>query len=281
MPVTLIEHDDPITGSEARRDEPATPQPVLITGAAGRVARRLAAEAHKRSDLRLRLMIETDTQREQVEGLGEIVVGDIRDAPSIRPAFDGIDTVVHLAANPSLHASWEDLIGPNIEGMHNVFEAAAEAGCRKIVFASSVHAVTGSAFEDRPIDEEQPTAPGNLYGVSKTLGEGVGRVYALHRGLSVLCVRLGGVMSLEVARGHEKARKAFQRVAFSAEDTSRFFLHCIDDTRIRFGIFHAMSEAHRPLMSIDRAREVLGYAPRHRLGDEGFVDIRDETAAAT
>jgi nucleoside-diphosphate-sugar epimerase len=236
------------------------------------VGRRLAAAAKERGDFQLRLLIESEQQREKVDGLGEIVLGDIREALSIRSAFDGIDTVVHLAANPSTHARWEDLIGPNIEGMHNVFEAAAQAGCRKVVFASSVNAVTGSASKDRPMDEEQPIAPGNLYGATKALGEGVGRVYALQRGLSVLCVRLGGVMSLDSAREHTQHRKANARVPITHEDTSRFFLHCVDDTRVRFGIFHAMSGADKPLMSIDRAKEVLGYQPRHRLDAEGFVE---------
>lgn len=251
---------------------PPQPRPVLLTGAGGRVGRWVAKALAARSDLALRLMIENESQRERVGGCGEIVMGDIRDALSIRPAFEGIDTVVHLAANPSTRAAWTDLQGPNISGLYNVLEAAVDAGCRKVVLASSVNAVTGSALQDRPIDEEQPIAPGNLYGATKALAEAVGRVFAQDQGLSVLCVRLGGMISPDTAAS-DRLAPGMKRVAISYDDVCQFFTRCVDDETVRFGVFHAMSEADGPLMSIDRARAVLGFHPRHKLTPEGFIDV--------
>ena len=279
MPVSLLYHDDPAFAErDAPREAAPGPRSVLITGAAGRVGRCVAAAARERGDLRLRLMIENESQRERVEGFDDVVIGDIRDALSIRPAFDDIDTVVHLAANPRFVAAWKDLVGPNVEGVHNVFEAAADAGCRNVVAASSVHAVISSTTQDRPVDEEQPNAPGNFYGVTKALAEGLGRVYALDHRMSVLCVRLGGVMSLEGARKHTAKRPWWERLPITYDDASQFFLRCIDDTKVRFGIFHALSEAENSLMDISRAREVLGFQPT-RLTTEGAETHTSATAS--
>ena len=53
--------------------------------------------------------------------------------------FHGVDTVVHLAANGDEFAPWEELIGPNLDALANVFHAAALAGVERIIFASSNH----------------------------------------------------------------------------------------------------------------------------------------------
>ena len=54
--------------------------------------------------------------------------------------------MIHLAADPSPEADWEtSLLANNIRGVVNIFRAASEAGCRRVVFASSVHAVGGFA----------------------------------------------------------------------------------------------------------------------------------------
>jgi NAD+ dependent glucose-6-phosphate dehydrogenase len=68
-------------------------------------------------------------------------VGDISDFDAVRPAFDGMDAVVHLAASPSIEAPWEDVLPNNLVGTYNVFEAARQAGASRVVFASSSHAV--------------------------------------------------------------------------------------------------------------------------------------------
>jgi len=60
----------------------------------------------------------------------------------------GLDTVVHLAADPRYEAPWDGLLKNNIEGAYRVFEAALATGCRRVVFASSTHAVLGNPLDD-------------------------------------------------------------------------------------------------------------------------------------
>ena len=76
-------------------------------------------------------------------------VCDISDLSSIRPAFEGVDSVVHLAAIASSSAPWDSILNNNIIGTYNVFEAAKQAGAKRIVFASSNH-VSAMYERDHP-----------------------------------------------------------------------------------------------------------------------------------
>lgn len=260
MAISLWFHDSESTEASA----PDEPRSVLITGVAGRVGGLLIPAARERSDLRLRLMVETEEQRDAIAGVDDaddVVVGDIQDEAVVRRAVDGIDTVVNLAAASRASQPWEEVHGPNIVGAQAVLEAAAEAGCRRVVLTSSVNVIGGCGDDNMPIHEEQAIAPGNVYGASKAFNEAIGYHYAHKRGLSVICVRLGGVCDREkAARAIEKDTK-FARLLISHEDTAQIFLRCIDDTRVRFGIFHAASDVENPVMDISRAREVLGFQP--------------------
>ena len=60
----------------------------------------------------------------------------------------GVDVVVHLAANPAAHQSWPDVIGPNIDGAINLFQAAVQGGVKRVVYASSNHVMGG--YQDDP-----------------------------------------------------------------------------------------------------------------------------------
>lgn len=103
--------------------------------------------------------------------------------------MQGIDCVIHLAGVPE-EDSWDKVLPLNIEGCYNVFEAARRAGVRRMVFASSNHAV-GFHRRETFIDTHVATRPDGRYGVSKVFGEAVGRLYADKYGLSVACLRIG------------------------------------------------------------------------------------------
>ena len=130
-------------------------------------------------------------------------VADIADLDAIRPAFEGVDAVVHLAASPAIETPWEDVLHNNIVGTYNVFEAARLAGVERVVFASSNHAVgmyeldgapgIYEADDERRVDHTAEIRPDSLYGVSKAYGEALGRMYVERHGLRVFCLRIGAV----------------------------------------------------------------------------------------
>jgi NAD+ dependent glucose-6-phosphate dehydrogenase len=70
-------------------------------------------------------------------------VADVSDLESIRPAFEGVDAVVHLAASASLEASWDDVLRNNIVGTYNVFEAARLAGVSRVLEPRGRHVRAG------------------------------------------------------------------------------------------------------------------------------------------
>ena len=85
--------------------------------------------------------------------------GDVRDRDALAEAFDGVDVVVHLAFLITGNASRETTRAINVDGTLNVFRAAASAGARRFVYASSVAAYGFHADNPETIDEEWPTRP--------------------------------------------------------------------------------------------------------------------------
>src|SRR5438552_1742 len=109
---------------------------VLITGAAGMIATELRKRLAPRFSLRL-----TDIQ--PVGALSEreqFVAADLADMPALEKLMAGVDAVVHLGGI-AVEETWERIMLANVAGTFNVFEAARRQGARRIIVASSNHAV--------------------------------------------------------------------------------------------------------------------------------------------
>lgn len=122
-----------------------------------------------------------------------LINGDIRDAELILRAAQGMNTLVHLAANTGVGPSVENPrvdMEANIIGTFNALEAARLQGIKKFIFASS-GAATGEV--DPPIHEELPPHPVSPYGASKLAGEGYCSSYHLTFGIDTVCLRFGNV----------------------------------------------------------------------------------------
>lgn len=153
---------------------------VVLTGGAGRIGRTVREALAGRWDLRA-----TDlTAGDGAEAL------DVTDLDACRAAFAGADAVVHLAANPSPTATFDDLLGPNVVGAYTVARAAADAGVRRLVLASSLHAQSGLPGSVQRRSDDQPR-PGNLYGATKAWSEALGAMTAATTSTSVVALRIG------------------------------------------------------------------------------------------
>jgi len=96
------------------------------------------------------------------------VNADIRDSLEL----DGIDIIVHLAAQISVPASIEhpdETLSVNVDGTSSIIAAAESSGVKRILFASSA-AVYGDS-DQVPVSEEAPLIPQSPYAVSKIIGE--------------------------------------------------------------------------------------------------------------
>jgi uronate dehydrogenase len=159
---------------------------VLVTGAAGALGTRLRQHlAGRYKALRL-----SDRAPLGTAGPGEeLAQVELADAAAVEALFEGVDACVHLGGQP-VEAPWEVIMASNIVGVVNVWEAARKAGTRRMVFASSNHAI-GFHPRTKKLDHSSPARPDSRYGLSKAFGEDVALYYANKHGISAMCLRIG------------------------------------------------------------------------------------------
>ena len=235
---------------------------VLITGAGGRVAtafRQLAGDRYV-----FRLAEKELGMLHDIRPDDQVLAFDITDIQACRLACTNIDTVLHLAADPSLNADFcSSLMSNNILGTFNIFRAAKDAGCKRVVFASSAQAVEGYPLDYQVRPEDAPR-PKNMYGASKAFGEGIAAYFAYQEGLSALSVRIANFTTLEAGQ------------QLSARDMSAFLSHrdatdlldrCIRIANVQYAVVHGISNNCYKRLSLEETTRLLGYYPE----DDAFT----------
>ena len=205
--------------------------------------------------LRLRL---ADRDVSSFGGAADIVAFDVANLDSCKEACVGIDTVVHLAADPGPIADfYGSLLDANIKGAFNIFRAASDAGCRRVVFASSAQTVDGYP-EDRQISVRDPIRPKNLYGVTKCFGEALGSYFATQEGLSVIAVRIANFT--EFSAGEEHSARDVSAF-LSHRDAVQLLVRAIEVENVNFAIVNGVSNNRYKRLALDESREILGFMP--------------------
>lgn len=232
---------------------------VLITGAAGTIGQVLMKRLADAYELR-----GLDTR--PAENVATASIGEYQ---TLLSHMEGVDVVIHLAAALKSD-SWPDLLRDNIVGTRNVYEASKAQGVRRVVFASShqttrlyeddepyVSVLAGRRPPDgmRPITVDLPFRPSGLFGTSKAFGEILGRAYADHYGLSVLCIRI-----VQVNRENRPHGPRW----FSHDDVEQMVRRCIEAKDIKFGVYYGVSGNSHAVWDISNAERDLGYRPRDR-----------------
>jgi ABC-type bacteriocin/lantibiotic exporter with double-glycine peptidase domain len=192
--------------------------------------------------------------------LEDFVVGDITNFATIFAAMQGIDVVIHLAANPRIDQGWQTVYHIEIGGTYTVLEAARQAGVSKVIYASTSH-VTGwkEIQQNRRVTIDTPVEPNSFYGIGKLTGENLGRLFAQKYNLSVICIRIGAFVL-------EPKPKSFKDTLLqtwcSPRDLAQLVEKCIQSEGISFQIFYGVSQNSRRLWDIENARQILGYHPQ-------------------
>ncbi|MFD5820140.1 NAD-dependent epimerase/dehydratase family protein [Streptomyces sp. NPDC059618] len=226
------------------------PRTVLLTGAAGGLGtlmRGLLPEYGH--ELRLLDML-------PVEGEPEAITADLADRAALREAVRGVDAIVHLAGI-SLEASFDKILKANIEGTYNLYEAAREEGVRRVVLASSNHAV---GFTPRPrgddplIPVDTPRRPDTFYGLSKSFGEDLAQLYWDKHGLETVSVRIGSCFP-------EPTSVRMLSVWMSPADGARLFHAALTAEGVGHTVVYGSSANTRLWWDLSSAR-ALGYEPR-------------------
>ncbi|MCZ6674231.1 MAG: NAD(P)-dependent oxidoreductase [Verrucomicrobia bacterium] len=220
---------------------------VLITGAGGQIGRVLRQGLRGKYHLRL-------LDRTPITGLEaseEFVKSDLSDVKVLQEAMANIDGIVHLAA-VSVEDAWEKILPSNIIGTLNLFEAACRAGAKRVLFASSNHAV-GFYRRDQVIGTDVTVRPDSRYGVSKAFGEALCSLYADKYGLETYCMRIGNVAERPV----DMRRLA---IWISPRDLIQLVEIGLEHPDINFEIVYGMSGNDRAWWDNSHA-ERLGYRP--------------------
>ena len=223
---------------------------VLITGAAGDVGSHLRRELADRYKLRVSdIKPIKDLRRTE-----KYVRADVSKMPDMLRATNGVDALVHLGAWP-VEGDWPLILSSNIVGAYNGFEAARRNGVKRVIFASSNHAV-GFYRRDHTIDHLAQPRPDSRYGVSKAFGEALGALYAYKYGLEVLAIRIGNVNA-------EPLDKRRLSIWVSPRDIAQLVSIGIDHPDIKFEIVYGASNNLRGWWDNSNA-ERLGYRPLDR-----------------
>jgi nucleoside-diphosphate-sugar epimerase len=228
-----------------------------------------------------------------------VVLTDLTDLGQAHEVVAGADAVVHLAAIPApdIRPAGETFRN-NAVSTYNVFSAAVDRGVGRVVWASS-ETVLGLPFDTppayAPIDEAHPPRPESSYALSKLAGETMAEQFARRSGVPFVGLRISNIMEppdyarfpswqddARVRRwnlwGYVDVRDVAQAVerALEADVTgAEIAIIAAADTCMRRSSRDLMAEVYpdvelrgpvegrTTLLAIDRARQLLGYEPRH------------------
>lgn len=235
---------------------------ILITGAAGGVGTILTQRLKDEYDI-------TGHDRNAQPEADPVILGaDLVDYDAVRGIMDGIDTVVHLAGAASPEASWDAVLNANIIGTRNVLEAARDAGVRRVVYASSNHAMgMYDRLEQWPVYPDALPRADSLYGVSKVFGETIGQYYHDEFGLSFISLRIGWVSGDPTVSDVD----VLHAMWLSERDTAQVVRRAIE-TETDFGIYYAISDNPNRRWGMTNTMLELGYRPQDSWADKAPAD---------
>ncbi len=274
-------------------DEPR-PMQVLITGGAGTVGTAITDALASRDGYSFTSLDLEDHPDPNVES----IVADMRSYEEIRPHFDGMDAVIHLAHVPLKNGGpgdrtirWTEEHGENLHVHANAIDAAVEAGVDSFVYASSNHAVGMYEVTNAPeiyapdyeltVDHTVQPRPDSMYGNEKVYGEGLGRLASEAHDVRFYALRIcsvrdpeydhpygdaeAGVDRGEFERGDEEYDRQVARMKCtwqSRRDHAHMVERCLADETVGFDVFYGVSANERRWFDIDHARRTIGYDPR-------------------
>ncbi|MEK7474738.1 MAG: NAD-dependent epimerase/dehydratase family protein [Candidatus Coatesbacteria bacterium] len=247
---------------------------VLVTGSAGAIGQMFIDWAKDRYDF-------AGFDRKPTPHVEGAVVGDLTDLEALTSAARGCDAILHLGARPNAHRDYAGHIIPNnIVGVHNALEAAVRAGVKRVVLASTVQTEFGWP-EGTKVSVEMPARPTNNYGASKVFAEHLGFLYSRDRGLSVICLRFGGVVTPQRGEWMQDHEGTFDPITLTGRDCCETIRHAIDAPALPYAVVPAYSLNAAKIKDLEPLTRHLGYTPQE---DANVVYRRrdaDETVKRT
>lgn len=222
---------------------------ILLTGAAGALGRRLRPflKGH------CRILRATDIATLDPAGAGEEVVqADLADPDAVLATTRDVNAVVYMAG-AGREASYDEIYSGHMRGLYNVFEGARKNGVRRVVWASSIHAVGFHPFS-RTLDLTERPRPDSTYGIAKAYGEAVAQCYWDKYGVEAVSLRICSCLPEPTERRHLSTWLSYG-------DLERLVLAALTCTRPDHTIVYGVS-ANTHAAYDNAAANHLGYRPQ-------------------
>ncbi|WP_298260173.1 NAD(P)-dependent oxidoreductase [uncultured Litoreibacter sp.] len=240
---------------------------IVLTGAAGNLGKLLRGP--------LAAMCEQLLSTDIVESIGALaanetfVQADLAKMDDIRPLLEGADMVVHFGAIVD-ELPFEQMWGPNFVGSYNIWQSAKDHGVRRVVYASSIHAM-GMYPKTVAITPDMPHRPDTYYGLAKCFTEDLGRMFWEKEGLESVHIR---ILSATSRPGNARALGSW----LSPDDLVRVVTRAIDTPVVGFTVIYGVSNNDRSPVDNSSASH-LGYRPKDN-AEEFAADILPDTPPA-
>lgn len=222
---------------------------LVLTGAAGRLGSYLREPLSQMCEM----LVSTDLAND----IGTLYPGesyvraDLADLDAMVDLLQGADMIVHFGAHGD-EAPFEQLLGPNFIGAYNVWEAAYRNGVRRVVYASSIHAV-GMYKKTEFIGTDVPHRPDTFYGLAKCFAEDLASLYWDKRQIESVCLRILSCAQV----GNPRAVGTW----LSYDDLIQLVQRAVDTPVTGFAIVYGVSNNHRT--PVDNAKaSFLGFRPK-------------------
>ncbi len=222
---------------------------LVLTGAAGRLGSYLREPLSK--------MTEELVSSDIADDIGQLYPGEryqkaeLANYNEIHALLEGADMVVHFGAIGD-EAPFETILGPNIIGAYNVWEAALRHNLRRVVYASSIHAVGMYPKQDF-IGVDATHRPDSFYGLAKCFAEDLGKLYWDKCGLESVHLRILSCAQVTSPRALGSW--------LSYDDLIQLVTRAIDTPTTGFSVIYGVSDNDRAPVDNSGA-SYLGYRPQ-------------------
>ena len=235
---------------------------IVITGASGRLGTYLRSSLEDLATAARLLDVIPPPDARPDEPV-EIYQGSVTDPEVLDSVCRGADVVVHLGGLAG-DAPWSDLSEVNVGGTREVLEAALRHDVKRVVVASSNHAVGFHVRTAQPLDDDVPPLPDSLYGVSKAATEALCQFYSLRFSMDIVCLRIGSCF--DVPQSHRMLS-----TWLSPGDFVRLVTASLTTSRSGFQLVWGVSANTASLGGLRAGGEAIGFRPQDNA--EAFAEL--------
>lgn len=230
---------------------------IVLTGATGRLGSYLREPLAKMADQLVSSDISSSPQK-LLEN-ETYVKADLADLDAVCALLEGAEMVVHFGAIAD-EAPFDAILQSNIIGAYNVWEAAFRNNLKRVVYASSIHAV-GLHPSNACIDTNVAHRPDTYYGLAKCFAEDLALMYWEKRGIEAVCMRIASCASVNNTRS--------LGTWLSYDDLIQLVERAVDTPVTGFSVVYGVSNNDRSPFDNSKAA-FLGYRPKDNA--EQFAD---------